>query len=91
MPLEMGLPWELVWSLLLHLCLVPEEKNSNPVKPLQQPDMFESFNWEQAQNLSALQLTSSSGSEHLCLFRDKVRLFSKRLGCQTPHIPQRIR
>lgn len=44
MPLGMGLLWGLAWSLLLHWCLVPEEKNSNPVKPLQQPDMFVSFN-----------------------------------------------
>lgn len=26
MSLGMGLPWALAWSLLLHWCLVPEEK-----------------------------------------------------------------
>ena len=34
MSLEMGLLWALAWSLLLHLCLVPAAKNSNPVETI---------------------------------------------------------
>lgn len=55
-------------------------KNSNGVKPLQQPDMFVSFNWEQAQNLPALQLTLSSGSEYLVLIQRQSEAIFQKTG-----------
>lgn len=72
MSLEMGLPWALAWSLLLHSCLVPAAKSSNTVETIATArHVYIIWLKVDSKSLSSaarkLSATPLSGSEHLVL------------------------